>query len=56
VRFQGRIDTLPAGQPFEADDEEKALAHLDAMYDGMDCGGKHLTTNGETLTVERVPA
>jgi hypothetical protein len=55
MKFQGYIDALPAGQPFEAEDEHAALAELDLHYDGMNCDGSHLTAHGETITVKEIP-
>lgn len=53
MTYQGFIDGIQAGQPFEAKDATEAIARMDRHYDGMDCGaGNHLTQHGETITVE----
>lgn len=54
MTFQGYIDRIPAGRPFEARDEEAALREMDARYDGFDCGAEHLTEHGEVIQVEVV--
>lgn len=58
MKFQGYIDGIQAGQPFEARDEAAALAEMDLRYDGMlipegmETSGEHLTQHGETITVK----
>lgn len=54
MKFQGYIDQLPVGRPFEADNEQTALAEMDQLWDGLEVNGVHILATGEQLSVKAV--